>query len=122
VLAGQLLIYINGLNSDEVGGLDPLAQGHQHAGGTYVVVTRDAGLAALVPEEGRGFGAKGEATTRPLLLPQEGVRFAPRPFVRHFLVKKSDHLPRQARDKLQNQLRTKWRCFCPTGLVADAQP
>ena len=51
------------------------------------MVTRDAGLAALVPE-GRGFGAKGEATTRPLLLPQDGVRFAPRPFVRHFLVKK----------------------------------
>lgn len=36
--------------------------------GTMVGITREAGLAALVPP--RGFGAQGEATTRPLLLPE----------------------------------------------------
>ena len=66
---GKMLIYIAGMNSDEVSGLDSLAKPHQRNSGTYVAIAREAGLAALVPD-GRGFGAQGEAITQPLLLPQ----------------------------------------------------
>ena len=66
-LGGRLLIYLNGQNTDEVGGMDPLSPGHRSLGGTVVAVTRDAGLAALVPPA--GFGSQGTAITKPLLPP-----------------------------------------------------
>lgn len=65
---GKTLIYIAGMNSDEVGGIDPLGSPNHRDSGTYVAITREAGLAALVPD-GRGFGAQGEAMTHPLLVP-----------------------------------------------------